>query len=151
MKGGARSRSGPAPDPNALHRERDAGDFVKLPRSGREGATPDWPLAKQTRREAELWELEWRRPQAIMWERNGQELEVALYVRSVVAAEKTSAAVSARTLVRQQQDALGLSVPGLLRNRWVIVGDEAEAAESAPPARRSARERLKVVEGGAAS
>jgi hypothetical protein len=82
-----------------------------------------------------------------MWERNGQELEVALYVRSVRVAEMPSAPANARTLVKQQQEALGLSLPGLARNRWRI-----EDVDSAPPAPasvgRSARDRFRVVPGG---
>lgn len=78
-----------------------------------------------------------------MWERNGQEIEVALYVRSVVDAEKADASTAARVLVRQQQEALGLSLPGLHRNRWLI-----EVEEDRPAPMRSAsssRSRLKVV------
>ena len=116
-----------------------------MPAAGRAGDAPDWPLAEQTEREADLWVREWRRPQAVMWERFGQELEVALYVRSVADAEKADAAVAARTLVRQQQEALGLSVPGLARNRWRI--DEAE--ERREP-RAVTRSRFTVVPGGGA-
>lgn len=84
-----------------------------------------------------------------MWERNGQELEVALYVRSLVAAEQMDASVAARTLVRQQQEALGLSVPGLARNRWKIGGDEprSKPAKRSRSGGRSVRERLRVVTG----
>jgi hypothetical protein len=76
-----------------------------------------------------LWAARVARPQAVMWERNGQELEVALYVRSLADAEQMDASVAARTLVRQQQEALGLSLPGLARNRWRI--GEVEAVVSA--------------------
>jgi hypothetical protein len=55
-----------------------------------------------------------------MWETNGQAEEVALYVRSLAFAERRDAPVSARVLVRQQQEALGLSLPGLARQRWRI-------------------------------
>jgi hypothetical protein len=149
-KGGARARSGPAPDPNALRRDRDAGDWLDLPAAGRDGDPPAWPLSAATPREAELWESEWRRPQAIVWERNGQELEVAMYVRAVVDAESPRASVASRTLVRQQMDSLGLTVPGLLRNRWRIVDQvQAPAGQQRTSRRGSARERLKVVKGGA--
>ena len=144
-KGGARARSGPAPDPDALRRERDGGDWMTLPAAGRAGEAPEWPLAGQTEREAELWAREWRRPQAVMWERFGQELEVALYVRSVADAESREASVAARTLVRQQQEALGLSVPGLARNRWRI-----EQAEERREPRAVTRSRFTVVPGGGA-
>jgi hypothetical protein len=95
-------------------------------------------------RELALWASEWSRPQAVMWERNGQELEVALYVRSVVAAERADAPTNARTLVRQQQEALGISLPGLQRNRWRIEDTPMKAS-----ARKPTRARLKVVPGGA--
>jgi len=150
-RGGARARSGPAPDPNALRRDRkeDQAGWVTLPAEGREGLAPEWPLTRAVKREAVLWEREWARPQAVMWERLGLEVEVALYVRSLAAAEKASAPVNARTLVRQQQEALGLSIPGLARNRWRIAA-AAEAASAARPPRKpsvSARERFTVLDG----
>src|SRR4051812_30099693 len=103
--GGARARSGPAPDPNALRRDRDGADWTHLPSAGRQGDPPAWPLARPAKRELELWSSEWQRPQAVVWEANGQALEVALYVRTLVDAEAKDAPVSARTLVRQQMDA----------------------------------------------
>ena len=90
MPGGARAHSGPAPDPNALRRDRDGESWVTLPAEGRSGAAPKWPLAGKSKREAELWAQEWKRPQAVIWEANGQEIEVALYVRSLIAAESSS-------------------------------------------------------------
>lgn len=150
--GGARARSGPAPDPNALRRDRDAGEWIPLPAEGRQGATPGWPLTDQTIRESQLWEDLWRRPQAVMWERYGQHLEVALYVRRLTEAEQLESAVNLSTLVRQMGDSLGLTTPGMRANRWRIserreqqsaAGESGSAARSAP--RRSARDRLKVV------
>lgn len=155
-RGGARARSGPAPDPNALRRDRkeDQAGWVTLPAEGREGPAPEWPLTRAVKREAVLWEREWARPQAVMWERLGLEVEVALYVRSLAAAEKASAPVNARTLVRQQQEALGLSIPGLARNRWRIEDAEKSPASSAATsgrpratARKPARERFTVLDG----
>lgn len=102
-------------------------------------------------RELEVWAGEWRRPQAVEWERNGQELEVALYVRALVAAEAPDAKVTLRTLVKQQQEALGLSLPGLARNRWRIP-DEATDDQMAPTPiepGKSARDRFTVHDGGA--
>ena len=109
-KGGARTRSGPAPDPEALRRERDAGEWTILPAEGRQGATPDWPLTDQDLREAELWARLWKMPQALMWERYGQELEVALYVRRLAEAETRESSVALSTLVRQLADARGEDV-----------------------------------------
>lgn len=150
--GGARARSGPAPDPNALRRERDVGEWTTLPAEGREGATPDWPLTELTEREMELWERLWQRPQALMWERYGQEIEVALYVRRLSEAEALESRVNLSTLVRQMADSLGLTTPGLRANRWKIARDEVadrrderEVPPTVPKGRRGARDRFKVV------
>ena len=141
-KGGARARSGPAPDPDALRRERDSGSWVTLPAAGRDGETPEWPLENPTERELVLWERQWCRPQAIMWERNCQEDEVAMFVRSLALAEDHRAPVQSRVLVRQQMEALGISMPGLQRNRWRI---EAEAPQAERRQAPSTKGRLKVV------
>jgi len=116
-----------------LRRDRkdDAG-WQTLPATGRTGDAPDWPLPHPTDRERELWETEWKRPQAIMWERNGQELEVALYVRRLVEVERPDAPVTLGTLVRQMQEGLGLSLPGLHRNRWVIAAPTTGSQYSGP-------------------
>lgn len=142
--GGARGHSGPARDPQALRRDRkdDAG-WVLLPARGRDGEAPSWPLSRATKRELELWVSEWRRPQAVMWERNGQEVEVALYVRSLKLAEMPKAPVNSRTLVKQQQEALGISLPGLTRNGWRIDSQPVAAVER--PVAASARDLLYVV------
>lgn len=150
--GGARARSGPPPDPNALRRERDAGEWTFLPAAGRQGATPDWPLTAQTIRESELWEQLWAKPQALMWERYGQEFEVALYVRRFSEAEELEARVNLSTLVRQMADSLGLTTPGMRANRWRINRDDDAPAQpstgggAAPAsARTSSKARLTVV------
>ena len=152
MRGGARATSGPPPDPHALRRDRDKpGDWETLAAEGRQGPAPEWPLSQVSKRESDLWKREWERPQAVVWERNGQEIEVAMYVRTLVAAEKKDAAANVRTLTKQQQEALGISLPGLSRNKWRIESADAERSDGparvAPP---SAKHRFKVVEGGAA-
>ena len=100
-------------------------------------------------RELELWAREWRRPQAVEWERLGLENEVALYVRSLAHAEHPDAPVTLRTLIKQQQEALGLSLPGLARLRWRVGEPEPpEPKPSAAPRSGSARSRFRVVPGG---
>jgi len=116
--------------------------------SGRVGDPPLWPLTDATSRELELWVAQWSRPQAIMWEQNAQEVEVALFVRALVDAERPGATTASRTLVRQLLEALGLSVPGLRQARWKIVDTASVEHDSSRPGRRakgSARDRLKVV------
>jgi len=109
-------------------------------------------LEEQTTRESVLWEVLWGKPQALMWERYGQEYEVALYVRRACEAELMDAPVALSTLVRQLADSLGLTTPGMRANRWRI--DRAEETEPTAPkatptsAPNSARARLKALHGG---
>lgn len=117
-----------------------------MPASGREGDAPEWPLSDPTDREVEIWEEVWDRPQALMWEANSQELEVAMFVRALKDAEKADAAVSARTLVRQQMDSLGMTVPGMRSNRWQIVAEDGSKVE-VEDVGQSVRDRLRVVQG----
>ncbi|MFF7310546.1 hypothetical protein [Streptomyces sp. NPDC008137] len=151
-KGGARAVSGPAPDPNALRRNRpsDKAGWTTLPAEGRHGGPPAWPLSEMTDREFELWRDLWAKPQAVAWEALDQGYEVALFVRALAHAEQPDAKVDLQRIVRQYLDSLGLSVQGMLRNRWKI-GPAAEVATSPEPAaepaprRPSARDRLRVV------
>ena len=120
--------SGPAPDPLALRRDRpgDKATWKHLPAAGRPGPAPDWPLIRPTKREKALWAAEWARPQAIMWEANGQAIEVALYVRTFARAETPGAPVDCRRLVKQLMDGLGISATGLRTNRWIIEHEPVE-------------------------
>lgn len=162
--GGARNRSGPPPDPMALRRDRKSdGEWTTLPATGRIGETPAWPLTVATGRETEWWLQLWAKPQALMWERAGQHVEVALYVRRLTEAEKPESSTALNTLVRQMADALGLTIPGMRVNRWKIAVDQVEqkrteraaAAEAnagpAAPGEESARDRFRpqVVRGKA--
>lgn len=147
--GGARARSGPAPDPNALRRDRpsDKDGWTTLPAEGRQGDAPAWPLTGQSKREKDLWADEWKRPQAVQWERTGAALEVALFVRNLAAVEKPDAPVNLGTLVKQQMEGLGISQDGLAKRRWRIAVDEVSErrTEKPAPAKKSARDRFKVV------
>lgn len=145
-KGGARARSGPAPDPNALRRDRpsDAAEWIVLPAEGRQGPPPAWPLPDPDDRERELWAELWAKPHGVAWEHLGLHHEVALYVRRLVEAEYHNSPVALSTLVRQLGDSLGITTPGMRANRWRI-GDPVTAADRKPAARRSARDRFKVV------
>lgn len=156
--GGARAVSGPPPDPNALRRDRaaDKAGWTTLPAEGRTGEPPQWPLVAAQPREEVLWESMWARPQAVMWERLGQEIEVAMFCRKLSEAELPKASVELQKVVRQYLDSLGMSVQGMLRNRWRIAANaEAEVAPpgSARPAvrRPGPRDRLKVVPYGEGS
>ncbi|MFI1324560.1 hypothetical protein ACH4TI_15125 [Streptomyces rochei] len=154
-KGGARAVSGPPPDPNALRRNRpsDKAGWTTLPAEGRAGGPPAWPLAAMSDREFELWRDLWAKPQAVAWEALDQGYEVALFVRTLAQAEQPDAKVDLQRVVRAYLDSLGLSVQGMLRNRWKVA-PATEAAEQAPAAdqpaarRASARDRLRIVPRG---
>lgn len=151
--GGARATSGPPPDPGALSRGRrgDIAGWTTLPAEGRSGRPPRWPLAGQSDREKVLWRELWKRPQAVMWERLDQRYEVALFARNLERAEQVNASVELQKVVRQYLDSLGLSVAGMLRNRWRLAEPVTAApAQAATPAaaRSSARSRLTVVRRG---
>jgi len=140
---------GPAPDPNALRRDRkdDAG-WVSLPSGGRTGVAPVWPLTGLSDRESELWESLWMKPQAILWEKNSQELEVALFVRRLAEVELPDAPVTLGVLVAKQMDQLLLTLPSMFRARVKVADDEVAARrESAPVVASSVRDRLKLAHG----
>lgn len=154
-RGGARTVSGPPPDPNSLRQARaaEAGGWKTLPAEGYGGEVPEWPLTEATPREETLWADLWAKPQAVMWAELGQALEVALFCRTLAEAERPDARADIKKMVRGYLDSLGLSVSGMLRNRWKIapaaeVAALAAPAAAEPPRRRSARDRLKVVPSG---
>ena len=150
-RGGARAVSGPPPDPRSLKSaaSMDKGGWRTLP-AERTGEAPKWPLTEAADRELELWDELWGKPQAVAWEDMGQELEVALFVRTLAEAERADARLDVKKMVRGYLDSLGLSVAGMNRNRWKIApAVEAPEPTVAPSVRRpSARDRLKVVPSG---
>lgn len=150
MKGG-HGNSGPAPDPNAMRRDRasDLASWVTLPESGREGLAPAWPLPRPTAPEKRMWEREWQRPQAVMWERLGLGDEVALYVRTFIRAQAKDAAATLIGRAMQLQESLGLSTTGLARRRWTIGGATQQQRQQATGTEgKSARARLTALKGG---
>lgn len=153
-QGGARVRSGPARDPNALSRERDKpGDWLFLSPEGRQGEAPGWPLGRPTQFELKMWVEEWKRPQAVIWEAHGQFTEVALYVRATAVANSKLATAADRNMVLRFMDDLGISQGGLMKNRWRIagVGEQPQVSPADDADRRSAKERFRTIEGGQAS
>jgi len=111
-----------------------------------------WPLGRPTVRKRALWAALWRRPEAIVWEEHHAEVQVALYVCAVMAADHPKATASDRKAALSYMDDLGLSEGGRTKNRWVI--DSAEPARETKPTddpdRLSAKARLTSIQGGAA-
>lgn len=152
-RGGARSRSGPPPDPNALRRGRkDDAQWTTLPADGRgDEPAPEWPLTKATGRELVLWERWWRKPEALLWEADGSIDYVALTVRMFAEAEVEKASAENRKTVRMMMADLYLTRDAKDRARIRVAADEVAAKrdeKAAAPKRPSARDRMKVVSGG---
>ena len=161
--GGARTRSGPAANPNALKRQRDGKEWTKLPAAGRLALAPEWPdeVAEPNDEELLMWRRVWTLPQALVWEADHAEDMVAFYVRTYLEAMQPRAGAQARTFVGQMSEKLLLTPGSLSQQRYVIEGsDEARAidaankdhsAAAANPARRgpgrpkSAKNRFTVV------
>jgi hypothetical protein len=131
--GGARSRSGPAPDPNALRRDRaDDKGWTTLPAEGFQGGVPDFPLVGALSVEVELWDELWRKPQAFMWSKLGLKYQLAAYVRAFIESTEAKASAGLKTAVLRMEGELGLSMPGMASLRWKFSEDEMSERRSAP-------------------
>lgn len=173
--GGARARSGPAPDPNALRRDRaDDKAWLTLPSEGFKGKVPEYPLPKipvynvyyvEKQRiqeldeaatesrwdaEAELWAELWLKPQAHMWDALGLKYQVAAYVRAYIESTGPDSNSGLKTAVLRMEAELGLSTVGMNALRWKFAADEVGEKRATAPAKRgrTVQSRLKAVNGG---
>lgn len=147
--GGARARSGPAPDPNALRRDRkDDKAWVTLPAEGFQGDVPEFPLEGFTPSEWSLWKRLWSKPQAFMWDQLQLEFEVAAYVRAFLESVEPEASAGLKTAVLRMSAELGLSTVGMNALRWKFSVDEVGEKRAAPVKKGpTMKDRLKVVNG----
>jgi hypothetical protein len=150
---------GPPPKPASQRRRTNATvALTQLPREGRKGESPEWPLASSAAYDENLWDELWCTPQAFIWEQLGPGCirVVARYV--VLLAEADVGEPKAAMEVRQIEDRLGLTPLAMLRLRWEIAPAVNAASEDPAPRRRATtgtattrRERvLRVVDGGLA-
>lgn len=151
-RGGARNRSGPAPDPTSGRSDRRGFKLTALPSEGYQGEAPDFPLPHATPRELDVWAHLWSTPQACAWSlESWRWMNVADLVRLQVRGEAHDAPVNIATVVRQLRADLGLTPAGLKENGWAIAADEVAAradAKTEAPERASSRSKLKVVSSG---
>lgn len=151
VSGGARARSGPAPDPTALRRDRkDDKEWLTLPLRF-EGEIPEFPLSGASAAELGLWASLWEKPQASMWAALDLGLQVAAYVRAFLRSVEPDAAVGLISPVLRMEAELGISTVGMNALRWKFAADElAEKREgrSAGSAAAGVRDRLGAVSGG---
>lgn len=147
-KGGARTKSGPAKDPNSRTSERAGFTLTALPASGYDGETPDLLdfMPEATPRHGEVWAELWSTPQACAWSaERWRWLTIADLVRCMVRAENPEAPAAWQTPIRQLREDLGLSESGLRFHGWAIAPaavepDEAPKDELAPKRERRLRE-----------
>lgn len=134
-KGGARSRSGPPPDPNALRRSRKSDPaWTKIPAAGRGRSAPEWPLVEPSPRELELWESWWALPVAVLWDESYSTHYVAFTVRMFTEAEQPKARTEDRKSLNQMMANLYLTPDSQLRGRIIIVADsESDAGPASVP------------------
>lgn len=152
-RGGSRPGAGRAPDPGSLaEAARLESGLIRTLARARPGSAPKWPLSKASVRELTVWRELWKKPQAIVWEEQQVERQVAFYVRSSVEAEEVGVAATRRTLLLQQENALLLNPAALLKAGYRIstgnAAAVASAAQSGGPAKRavpSSRGRLRAV------
>ena len=131
MKGGARSRSGPPPDPNALRRSRKSDPaWTKIPADARVGKpTPDWPLVEPSERELELWQSWWSQPVAQLWLESHSLHYVAFTVRMFAEAEQPKARTEDRKSLNQMMANLYLTPDAQMRGRIIIIDDDSTDTE----------------------
>lgn len=158
-RGGARNRSGPAPDPTSGRSDRRGFRLDALPAEGYRGEPPAFPLppvpvydiwfegkirhrdldteATEARhdRERELWAQAWRTPQAEAWVREPWRWPiVAMWVRTMAVCESGEATAADKNSVHRFADQIGMTPAGLKENGWKIATDEVAAKRAEAPA-----------------
>jgi hypothetical protein len=144
-KGGARSRSGPAPDPNSARSERRADGWTVIPSTGRGEPAPEWPLTEATSRELVIWERWWRKPEAVLWDADGSIDYVALTVRMFAEAEVEKASAENRKTVRMMMADLFLTRDAKNRAQIRIASDELAEKRTETPEQPKRERRLRVA------
>lgn len=158
--GGARNRSGPPPDPTSAKSERIGYSLTALPAAGFDGDRPDFPLMQFVvryqetsfdgkrssevdeddtqqfaMRELELWNWAWSTPQACAWSTQPWRWHaVAMWVRTAVVCESSSATAADKGSIHRFADQIGLTPAGLKENGWSIAAPVEVASETAAPA-----------------
>lgn len=147
-RGGARNRSGPAPDMGSGRSDRRGLTMRPLPAAGYDGPVPPWPFTKGTTRERSVWKRIWCYPQADAWSEDAWRWEtIAMYVRWKVRAEQPDAGPGIATAMIRLSDQIGLTPAGMAENGWTIVDSElgpderptnrdTETSQPAAPVRR---------------
>lgn len=146
-RGGARNRSGPPADPKSERSMLRGVSLQALPAEGYRGTIPEWPMPRQSDREAALWEWAWRTPQAAAWALPSElwrAYTVAMWVRTAARCESDDATAADRNSLHRFADQIGLTTAGLREMGWRVAVDEiapqrAERSEDVAPSPRPRR------------
>lgn len=155
-RGGARNRSGPPPSEASGRSDRRGYSLTALPAEGYTGPVPEFPLPDALDRELVVWEQAWRTPQACAWSMPSEAWRsqtVALWVRTKVRCEAPDAGAALLGQLHRFADQIGMTTAGLAEMGWKVAVDEVAkrgAEKPERPARKSSRDRMKVVPGAAA-
>ncbi|RZU64926.1 hypothetical protein EV379_1237 [Microterricola gilva] len=135
--GGARSRSGPAPDPDSYRSQNR--EWIDLPAAGFSGEVPNFPLAGALGVESELWAELWSKPQASAWSALGLKYQVAAYVRAFLESVEPEASAGLKTAVLRMENELGISIAGMKQNLWRVAATPSSTSEAVkkPAARKT--------------
>lgn len=149
-RGGARNRSGPAPDPSSGRSERRGLSFQALPNEGYRGNVPDWPLGggpeQVVDREQAVWAEVWQTPQAAAWAIEAWRWPIiAEYCRlkAIVEADPAASAALVAQLHRYR-DQIGLTPAGLRENGWAIAQPEIQRLGHAPSSEGEGKPRRRM-------
>lgn len=165
--GGARARSGPAPDPDSYRSQNR--EWIDLPAGGFRGEVPEFPFeaipvydiywvdkervkeldedATRMRRDGELtlWADLWRKPQAHAWAALGLSYQVAAYVRAFIESTGPDSNAGLKTAALRMETELGISIAGMKQNLWRITGAVEPSKVSTAARKTSSGDWLKAV------
>lgn len=156
--GGARNRSGPAPQEGSGRSDRRGYSLTALPAEGYAGEVPEFPLMPRivyrwvyedkrrfqvkdddateavAERERELWEWAWSTPQACAWSMPSESWRlptIGMWVRTFVICESAEGSAADKSSLHRFADQIGMTTAGLAEMGWKVAVDEvaAKAAE----------------------
>lgn len=153
--GGARNRSGPAPDPSSGRSDAKGYVLTALPAEGYRGEVPDFPLPDVSDREWAVWSLAWRSPQACAWSMPSEAWRVrsvAMWTRLTVRCEDPEVSASLLGQLHRFADQIGMTTAGLAEMGWRVAVDETAVKREKPEPEvddeDDPRDRLTVVPNG---
>lgn len=124
-RGGARNRSGPAPDPNSGRSDRRGLSFQALPNEGFQGEVPEFPIPiVGDHRALQIWAESWRTPQAAAWALESWRWQILAEYCLIVADIEDDPKAALVAQLHRYRDQLGLTPAGMRENGWAVAQPE---------------------------